>query len=159
MCQCIRCRDPTELGTYSSAIRCKSCPSGAVLPNSNAELIRWTCSTCAEDMSRDEVTRMEDVVLNIVKNIRRLPSDHHLMERCEELFKTLPKKLHPNHVMLMQLKIHLIHVYGNVSGFKMNEIPAHLLQRKAQLCFELLEVLRVLCPGYSRLRGAFSFFF
>jgi len=153
LCQCIRCRDPTELGSYSSAICCTSCSSGTILPESNTELIRWVCSTCAKEMSREEVTRMEDVVQNIVKNIQRLPIDHHLVERCEELFMTLPKKLHPNNVMLMQLRIHLIHVYGNVSGFKMNELPPRLLQRKAQLCFELLEVLRVLCPGYSRLRG------
>lgn len=157
VCQCIRCRDPTELGTYSSGIRCTSCPSGVVLPDSGTELIRWTCSTCTHEMSREEVTRVEDVVQNIIKNIQQLPINHHLAERCEELFTTLPKKLHPNNVMLMQLKIRLIHFYGNVPGFRIDELPAHLLQRKAELCSELLEVLRVLSPGYSRLRGVFLF--
>ena len=153
MCKCIRCQDPEELGTFSSVVRCTSCPSGMVLPDSSAELMRWMCSACAKEMNHVEVARMEEVVQNIVKNIQRLPIDHHLIERCEELFVTLPKKLHPNHVMLMQLRIQLIHLYGNVPGFQMNQLPARLLQRKAQLCFELLQVLRLLCPGHSRLRG------
>jgi len=153
VCKCIRCQDPEELGTFSSVVRCTSCPSGMVLPDSSAELMRWMCSACAKEMNHVEVARMEEVVQNIVKNIQRLPIDHHLIERCEELFVTLPKKLHPNHVMLMQLRIQLIHLYGNVPGFQMNQLPARLLQRKAQLCFELLQVLRLLCPGHSRLRG------
>jgi hypothetical protein len=90
---------------------------------------------------------------NIVKNIQRLPVDRHLIDRCEELFVTLPKKIHVNHAFLLQLRISLIHLYGNVPGFLIPELSVGLLQRKAQLCAELLEALRHLCPGYSRLRG------
>lgn len=96
---------------------------------------------------------------NIVKNIQRLPVDRHLIDRCEELFVTLPKKIHVNHAFLLQLRISLIHLYGNVPGFLIPELPVGLLQRKAQLCAELLEALRHLCPGYSRLRGFHSSFY
>jgi hypothetical protein len=94
-----------------------------------------------------------------VKNIQRLPVDRHLIDRCEELFVTLPKKIHVNHAFLLQLRISLIHLYGNVPGFLIPELPVGLLQRKAQLCAELLEALRHLCPGYSRLRGFHSSFY
>lgn len=97
--------------------------------------------------------RTEEVIQNIIKNVQRLPVDRHLMDRCEELFLTLPKKLHTNHALLMQLRIYLIHLYGNVPGYLMTELPADLLQRKAQLCTEMLDVLLHICPGYSRLRG------
>lgn len=95
---------------------------------------------------------------NIVKNIQRLPVDRHLIDRCEELFLTLPKKIHVNHVILLQLRISLVHLYGNVPGFLIPELPVSLLHRKAQLCSELLEALHHLCPGYSRLRGFFFCF-
>lgn len=54
---------------------------------------------------------------------------------------------------MMQLRVSLIHLYGNVPGFFIPELPPHLLKRKAQLCQELLQCLDQLCPGYSRLRG------
>ena len=88
-----------------------------------------------------------------MKNIQRLPVDRHLIDRCEELFVTLPKKVHVNHSLLLQLRVSLIHLYGNVPGFLIPELPSSLLQRKAQLCTELLQVLSQICPGYSRLRG------
>lgn len=115
--------------------------------------LQWKCRECGKEMSREEVSRTEDVIQNIIKNVQRLPVDRHLMDRCEELFVTLPRKLHPNHALLMQLRIYLAHLYGNVPGFLMPELSVELLQRKAQLCFEMLEVLRNICPGYSRLRG------
>lgn len=160
VCKCKRCTDPTELGTFVSGVRCPSCPDGIVLPDGRGgEQMRWTCSTCPKEISHEEATRMEEVVQNIANNIQKLPVDRHLMERCEELFLTLPKKLHSNHVVLMQLRIHLIHLYGNIGEFQMTELPANLLQRKAQLCFELLDVLRLISPGQSRLRGYTSFLF
>ena len=159
ICQCLRCRDPTELGTFLSGIRCPACPSGIVLAHSQEQRLRWICTSpaCGQEMDNEQAVRMEEVVQNIVKNIQHLPIDRHLMNRCEELFLTLPKKLHYNHALLMQLRIHLMQLYGNVPGFLMPELSAVLLKRKAQLCFEVLEVLRHICPGNSRVRGGWTF--
>ena len=44
-------------------------------------------------------------------------------------------------------------LYGNVPGFLIPEMSPVLLKRKANLCYEVLEVLRKICPGYSRIRG------
>ncbi|KAK4012902.1 hypothetical protein OUZ56_025152 [Daphnia magna] len=160
-CRCRRCQDPTEFGTFASAVRCRSCTSGWVLPHDDGQLhdaessvaLRWKCSECSEEIKSEDISRTEEVVQNIVKNIQRLPVDRHLIDRCEELFLTLPKKIHVNHVILLQLRISLVHLYGNVPGFLIPELPVSLLHRKAQLCSELLEALHHLCPGYSRLRG------
>lgn len=141
--------------------------------------LRWKCSECSQEIQLEDISRTEEVVQvyckftakefsrfelrcyinrfwqSIVKNIQRLPVDRHLIDRCEELFLTLPKKIHANHVILLQLRISLVHLYGNVPGFLIPELPVSLLHRKAQLCSELLEALHQLCPGYSRLRGFF----
>jgi hypothetical protein len=71
---------------------------------------------------------------------------------------TLPKKIHINHAFLLQLRISLIHLYGNVPGFLIPQLSVSLLQRKAQLCSQLLEALHHLCPGFSRLRGLYIYF-
>ncbi len=110
VCQCRRCADPTELGTFLSAIKCPACPDGAVLPHSSKQnelKLRWICAACTNEMAEDVATRMEEVVQNIVRNIQQLPIDRYLMDRCEDLFLTLPKKLHTNHALLMQLRVHL----------------------------------------------------
>jgi hypothetical protein len=107
VCKCKRCEDPTELGTYLSAIKCLKCPNGVVLPRSESDKLRWVCAICSQEMAEDAAVRMEEVVQNIVRNIQQLPIDRYLMDRCEDLFLTLPKKLHSNHALLMQLRVHL----------------------------------------------------
>lgn len=44
-CRCSRCSDPTELGTYTSALLCPKCKSGLVLSTQplNAEA-HWSCT-------------------------------------------------------------------------------------------------------------------
>ncbi len=46
-CNCIRCKDATEMGTYSSALLCSKCGKGIVL-SSNAQIIQadWKCDKC-----------------------------------------------------------------------------------------------------------------
>ena len=46
-CNCIRCKDATEMGTYSSALLCSKCAKGIVL-SSNAQIIQadWKCDKC-----------------------------------------------------------------------------------------------------------------
>ncbi len=56
-CECPRCLDPTELGSFASALRCPDCPSSpsgntenaasAVLPDDPVDLESpWRCSEC-----------------------------------------------------------------------------------------------------------------
>ena len=46
-CNCIRCRDPTEMGTYSSALLCSECHQGNVV-SSNVDILdaKWKCDKC-----------------------------------------------------------------------------------------------------------------
>ncbi|TRY78058.1 hypothetical protein TCAL_06488 [Tigriopus californicus] len=56
-CQCARCQDPTELGTYLSALRCRrgDCP-GKILPQDfyhisiSVDPSLWYCSSCDESI-------------------------------------------------------------------------------------------------------------
>ncbi len=52
-CACRRCRDPTELGTLVSAVRCERCRVGHCLPGRDGEEVggvgeaqEWCCGSC-----------------------------------------------------------------------------------------------------------------
>lgn len=105
-------------------------------------------------MNQDEVNRIEQVADNIVvKSMQRVPVDSNTIDFCENILVTISKKLHPNHVLLIQLRLYLIRLYGFFPSHSITELASDILQRKKQLCIDLLNTLRHLCPGYSRLRG------
>lgn len=71
ICRCHRCQDPTEFGTFASAVRCRSCTSGWVLPNDDPEsaasavegvALRWKCSECSSELKSEEIGRTEEVI-------------------------------------------------------------------------------------------------
>ena len=64
-----RCDDPTELGTMSSAIKCKKCKKGAVISSDTKDLeADWTCQECGAKMSYDAVQKVfQGMLLNISK--------------------------------------------------------------------------------------------
>lgn len=46
-CTCTRCRDPTELGTFISALICEVCEEGSMLPVEPLDpFSEWVCSDC-----------------------------------------------------------------------------------------------------------------
>ena len=75
----------------------------------------------------------------------------------EAFLDTWTPVLHPNHSILVGVKYYLCHFYGNAPGYHLDEMPPHLLARKAQLCADLLAIARVLEPGTSRLASNFLF--
>ena len=69
ICRCRRCQDPTEFGTFASAVRCFSCASGWILPHDEADddadgsaALRWKCSECSNEMKSEDISRTEEVV-------------------------------------------------------------------------------------------------
>ena len=108
ICKCNRCLDPCEQGTLLSAVACLSCRNGPVIPHAKSGKLQWICNGCNFEMPDEAVTRMEEILQNIVKNIQNMRQlDSSLIERCEDLLVTLSRKLHPTHALLMEVKIHL----------------------------------------------------
>lgn len=78
-CQCKRCMDPTELKTFSSAIRCNTCglydplstdsteglllPSGPV-PGASS---KWACTSCSASMDKAQVEVLLEEGLRIIR--------------------------------------------------------------------------------------------
>lgn len=75
------------------------------------------------------------------------------INQIESFMRKYAKALHRNHYIFLSAKHSLCQLYGKVDGFLINELSVEQLQRKEECCRDLLEVIDVLEPGSSRLRG------
>ena len=61
--------------------------------------------------------------------------------------------LHENHYIFLSVKHSLTSLYGKSDGYLINEMSTEMLKHKEKYCRDFLEIVNVLEPGYSRLRG------
>lgn len=69
------------------------------------------------------------------------------------LYRKYRSVLHPKSSYMTMLRYSLIQLYGNSEGYTIDDLPDILLERKIELVQLLLEVLDVIEPGHSRIRG------
>ena len=113
-CRCPRCLDPTELGTYLSAMTCKSCKllnsaessPGYLLPTDPLDLSTlapWKCNNCDSTSKTCELLPTIDRVYSIIE--KHMYSSSELSSRCAEFCLFVIAKyrghvLHPNHWLI-----------------------------------------------------------
>jgi len=153
LCQCERCKDPTELGTFLSGLSCPHCKSvkqGAILlPQRPLQSqIPWECTLCSQTQTAKYV---EDVVEKIGQELVELKRGS--VEDCERFLKKYDNILHPHHFYLIDVKLALCQMYGHLEDQKIIDLTEEILNTKEALCLELLKVIDVLSPGMNRLRG------
>lgn len=61
--------------------------------------------------------------------------------------------LHPKNAYMTILRAALSQLYGKAEGYTLQDLPDIIMERKIELCQQLLEVLDVIEPGLSRIRG------
>ncbi|CAG0916454.1 unnamed protein product [Notodromas monacha] len=152
-CTCARCADPTELDTLFGAIRCchasSGCTGALISEQPLDDMASWACSNapdCDARMSVDDVLKAVD---DVTRDVEKAGED---VVRLEQVLKT-QRALADTHYVVFGVKASLAQLYGRVPRFLLRDLPAGLLKRKEQLCREVLDVLRVLEPGFSRMRG------
>lgn len=64
--------------------------------------------------------------------------------------------LHPTHYLCLSAKLSLSQLYGKIHGYLIHELPDELLERKRDICKEIIRVFDVIEPGFTRLRGTAS---
>lgn len=79
--------------------------------------------------------------------------DPNCIKEYEEYLKRYANVLHQNHYLILSAKHSLCQLIGRSDGFIINELDLTQLQRKEEYCRDLLNVVNVLEPGASRLRG------
>ncbi|KAH8355014.1 hypothetical protein KR093_004016 [Drosophila rubida] len=152
-CRCPRCEDPTEYGSYVSAMLClgdvsKTC-DGLQLPVEPLnEQTQWKCDTCPMLVDAAYVT---EVQTHMTEEVERLLAGNPTASEVELLLARLSQLLHPNHFHMFNLKHTLIQLYGHEPGLELATLSDLQLGRKLRLCEELHNVCHRLDPHSIKL--------
>jgi hypothetical protein len=108
-----RCSDPSELGTYVSAIRCSKCGEGRVVATAPLDdAAAWRCDACAHQMTSKQISWGNQALQQELEQLdKRGP--HHL----EAFLERYDKLLLPSNGHALQAKLALTQIYGNTQGF------------------------------------------
>ncbi|XP_043666616.1 uncharacterized protein LOC122628409 [Vespula pensylvanica] len=155
-CECSVCKDPYELGSHLSSIRCPRCKDGYVGAQNPLKAkpyerdSKWQCDKCRK-MYGGYLIR---ATLNIT---RALIDDYDgsNVKDLEFLIKKLTLSFHPNHYLLLALKQKLLAAYRKqVAGPNPQK---KIIQKMLDLCKEVLQVLELVEPGISRLKEHYQY--
>lgn len=147
-CHCVRCSDPTELGTHLSSLRCRQCNA----KQNDAYIVhyrdtdKWMCTDCHMTVAGSEVHQaLGTARLDVYSSGMDIT-------KLENFIQTYSKLLSPNHYLVLEIKQKLAAILRNICDNSLRPIES-VLQRKMELCREILPVLRILQPGISRMTG------
>lgn len=90
---------------------------------------------------------------NEIESMKTIDSAPEKLQKYEKLLKEYKWVLHPHHFIQNVLKQGLIEMLGRVEGFELENMPDVMLEHKADLCCELLQVLDTIEPGKTRSRA------
>ncbi|XP_055530981.1 SET domain-containing protein SmydA-8-like [Wyeomyia smithii] len=146
LCSCARCSDPTELGSHLSSVQCTACADG--LCSYYANELKWICCKCGNQLDRDYVKQIFTSARN---DAMSCSSD---INELENIINKHSKTLNPHNSLVLEMKQTLAGELRNLClSSDPADIAAHTLERKLELCGEMLQILRELEPGISRLTG------
>jgi len=160
ICQCYRCKDPTELGTFIGALKCDDCEydedDSYMLPlePTNPDSI-WSCLRCKSTMSVQKVCK---VITKIERQFERIKNSSYSSEdeisELEELYESsLDEYLHKNHYLLHDISLRIV----NRNAFSLHCLTSSELERYLFHCFSVLKLTEILSPGYCRARAIVQF--
>lgn len=155
-CYCKRCHDVTEFDTFLSSMYCRKCKDSLVVEDGPKIIATdplsleapWKCEKCDNTIPAKQ---MQFGIKNLNKEIQQCEMDE--PKNLEHFLFKYGEVLHSTNSFSLRVKLKLMEIYGNMRGFEMDKLPEELLDRKIELCHEILEIAEILDPGYSRLRG------
>ncbi|XP_068151523.1 SET domain-containing protein SmydA-8 isoform X2 [Drosophila tropicalis] len=153
-CRCQRCLDPSEMQTHFSSLKCGQCTEGYLLARNPTDTdTSWHCRSCDNSNSNEEVQRTLNALQAEVNGVQSLEMGAKRLEESERLLRKYKSLLHPLHYIAIGLKQLLIEMYGRVQGYEMVQLNDNHLERKSELCRDVLKVLNIFEPGLSRSRA------
>lgn len=144
-CECVRCKDPEEMGSFCSALVCQACGS-SVLPEKPLDLeSRWVCQQCHKDWySGHEVAAKERNITLEWESISRTD-----VAAMEQFVSKHSQELHSNHALLMVAKQLISVGYGRFRGYEKHRLTLSQLERKVNLCRQVLGISMILENGIA----------
>ncbi|PSN52135.1 hypothetical protein C0J52_04306 [Blattella germanica] len=152
-CSCPRCSDPNELGTHMSTLKCNKCDNGVIISSNPLDATaQWKCTHCEFVTPGSAVRRVFSVIQADLDQLDYMEPGAGVVEFREQLWKKYKSVLHPHHAFLTSLRCSLSQLYGRAEGYLMEDLPDIMLERKIEICKDILSVADIVEPGCSRLR-------
>ena len=152
-CKCPRCQDKTELGTHMGSLKCSKCDNGVILSTDPLSFTcDWKCTHCDFKTNAVAVKKVYDTVQAEIDAVEMLGGPEGIEQR-EAIFRKYRSVFHPKNAYMTIVRSALTQLYGRADGYTIEDLPDLLLERKVELCNQLMEVLDVIEPGFSRIRG------
>ncbi|XP_014271573.1 SET domain-containing protein SmydA-8 isoform X1 [Halyomorpha halys] len=148
-CTCKRCSDKTEFNTFMSAIKCENCQNGYLLPaNPLYNCSDWKCDKCCNQ-------KQKEIIYNFINRLFEEAEQltNGTVSDNEKFLLTQQKYLHPNHFVLLSIKLKLSQLYGKSHDCIIHNMTEDQLKRKINICKDIIKILDVIEPGLSRIRG------
>jgi len=147
-CSCLRCRDPTELGSHFSSLLCpvRRCGGAVVSTDPLDQQSDWSCQSCLQKLP---VSAVRDLLRESQECQEKCEAPDGVIEHYENIIFQLSQRLHPGHFLIMEIKQKLALLYGNIYPHTSDRLSRPALERKAQLCGEVLSSLSRLEAGLS----------
>uniref|UniRef100_A0A1I8N6M1 SET domain-containing protein n=1 Tax=Musca domestica TaxID=7370 RepID=A0A1I8N6M1_MUSDO len=147
-CCCERCMDPTENGTYLSALFCRQqgC-KGIMIPVQTKTLQPdWRCLTCESVFPHSKMARYQDFALNTINNRINACSISDMITFINDM---CPRFCPPSNYVLVEAKLNVI---WRMSRATTEVFTEEQLKCKDRYRAELLELLEKLGAGECTLK-------
>lgn len=147
-CDCLRCSDPTELGSNLSTLLCSQC-GGHVSTTAALDLdANWCCRDCNYTIAGTAVGKTNRILCKTF-----CERDRSKLRSVEDMIDNCKGRLHPQHQVLVEAKFAWVKFCGNHPEYRYRDISKAQIQTKISYCRDLLKTLEVLFPGRSQFRG------
>ncbi|XP_055598472.1 SET domain-containing protein SmydA-8-like [Uranotaenia lowii] len=158
-CSCARCLDPTEFGTYFSALKCSgfkkdSDCNGLLLPeNASNWFGSWICNKCRSLVDVKEISNIMDRARVDQKAMQKSNEEH-----CSKYIAHYSRWLAPNHHFIVDVKLSFSQIIGGGPPPEaIQKISDEKLMTKIKYCQDLIGLFEKICPAEARVIGATRF--
>lgn len=146
-CECPRCVDPTEFGTYISALNCAKCSGKMLNSNPLDQEATFGCEKCPNTLEAKQIRDGQDRLTGELKTIDRTNPVN-----LEQFLQTYISVLPETHQLSREIQ------YSLVLQWKPNEyLPTQTLLKKSLICKQLLDLADKIEPGMTKWRGQILF--
>jgi len=152
-CDCKRCADPTEFGSMLSAILCQDCEIGCVLPQEPlVPDYPWKCQDCGLSVDVDRVSEVLMEADEAIKMNKGNKEQYDIVQHYEKYLYDQSKHLHWQNYILINAKMKLGLLYGNIKPYTYENLTRSQLERKSQVCQDVLDTMSKVDTGYTSWR-------
>ena len=118
----------------------------------DAERPDFKCESCGKKLKFKKAKALfESVLAKTEASVGA--TDSKALEQCEQFLKDYSSVLHPSNMFMVRVKYGLCSMYGRVKGYEFESLAEKGLQRKKQLCEEVLPILNKIEQGISPRKG------